>query len=182
MTRQSRCTITAVVAVAALLVIPGFAAAQACSGSEASPQDQPAPRYLPYTFVAPGGVPNAGSTLHFGGGIEAITWKNLGAAVEFGWIGPMTGLDYGVALFSFDGTYHFAGAPQRHRLTPFVVGGYSVWFRSDYGQLLNFGVGANYWLSDRMALRLEFRDHMPLERGFRDSHLWGARVGFTWAR
>jgi hypothetical protein len=140
-------------------------------------------RFLPYTFAAPGGVSGGGSTLHLGGGIDAIVWKGIGVSFEGGYLGPFPdGFDYGIGLISANGVYHFV-PPRRRRLTPFVTGGYSLGFRSDYGHAVNLGVGANYWLTDRTALRVEFRDHIPILEDVDDtSHLWGVRVGFTWAR
>jgi len=40
------------------------------------------------------------------------------------------------------------------------------------------GGGVEYWMRDGLGLRLEFRDHLTSDMS---SHLWGARVGLTWA-
>jgi hypothetical protein len=145
-------------------------------------QAQEAPTFMPYTFAAAGGVSNGGTTLHVGGGFDTIVWKGLGASIEGGYLGPFPdGFDHGIGVISTNAVYHF-GAPQRRRFTPFVTGGYSLAFRSSVGHALNLGAGANYWLSEGVALRLELRDHVPLHGGIRDEHFWGARIGFTWAR
>lgn len=146
-------------------------------------QDDPAPRFLPYTFVAPGGVSNGGATLQLGGGFDALLAGGVGVSIEGGFLGPIPdGFDYGIGVISANGVYHF-GRPQRHRAVPFVTGGYSLGFRSSTINAVNFGAGLNFWLSDRTAVRVELRDHLPvIDGGVRDEHLWGVRMGFSWAR
>ena len=150
---------------------------------QALAQDESSARFFPYTFVAPGGVSNGGTTLHVGGGFDALIWKGLGASVEGGYLGPVPdGFDYGIGVISANAVFH-TRPPRRHQLTPFVTGGYSFAFREQHGNAINFGGGVNYWLSERTAMRVEFRDHMPVAGGeVQDAHLWGARFGFTWAR
>jgi hypothetical protein len=64
---------------------------------------------------------------------------------------------------------------------PFLGGGYSLGFRRSCGHAINIGAGVHYWLTEGVGLRVEFRDHMPVE-DLTGTHLWGVRVGFTWAR
>jgi hypothetical protein len=164
--------------VAAMAVVAGIVLASAPAGA----QERSDARMQPYTFAAPGGISNGGTSLHLGGGIEVLAWKGLGASFEGGYVGPLPdGFDYGIGVVSANAFYQF-GRPQRRKVTPFVTGGYSLGFRSQSVNAVNVGAGVNYWLSEGVALRLELRDHIPIENGLRDEHLWGARVGFTWRR
>jgi hypothetical protein len=152
------------------------------SGTAAGQEAGPGPRWQPYTFAAPGGISNAGTTLHLGGGADVLIWKGLGASVEGGYVGPIRSMDYGIGLVSANALYQF-GRPGRTKVTPFVTGGYSVGFRSSAGDAVNVGAGANYWITERTALRFEVRDHVPIGSGIiRGVDIWGVRVGFTWRR
>ena len=136
----------------------------------------------PYVFAAPGGISNGGTSVHLGGGADLLAWKGLGASFEGGYLAPMgAGFDYGIGVVSANVFYQF-GRPGRRRPTPFVTGGYSLAFRGETANAVNIGAGLTYWLSDGLGLRMEVRDHLPVEDGIRDYHLWGARFGVTWRR
>ena len=127
-----------------------------------------------YVFVAPGGVSCCGhtqSTLHVGGGGEAILWKGLGVGAEVGAVGPTQYLSEGFGVFSANGYYHLLRGKDR-KLDPFVTGGYTLFFRSGVANLGNFGAGANYWFSKHVGLRAEFRDHI-----YTTDNYWGFRFG-----
>ena len=103
----------ALMSVALLLPLAGTAGAQ-----DASPA-----RLLPYVFAAPGGVSNGGTTLHVGGGVDALIAKGLGASIEGGYLGPFPdGFDYGIGVISANAVYHFA-PPRRRQVTPFATAG-----------------------------------------------------------
>ena len=143
------------------------------------------PRFMPFTFGALGGISGGGggsTTLHFGGGLETVLWKGIGAGAEVGYLAPFpSGFTYGIGTVSLNGLYEPL-KPGR-RVTPFVTGGYSLAFREGHGNAINFGGGINYWMRDGLALRVEFRDHMPIyESAVENYHLWGMRVGLTWRR
>jgi hypothetical protein len=64
-------------------------------------------------------------------------------------------------------------------VVPFITGGYSLLFGSGAAHGLNFGGGVNWWMRDRLALRLEARDHIfPVHRG-PTPQAWEFRIGFS---
>jgi hypothetical protein len=147
-----------------LIVISALAAAQSSNG---------------YLFVAPGGVTCCGhteSTIHFGGGVDAILAKGLGLNLEIGALGPRQNFSSAVGLFSAGGAYYFRHGKDL-KLEPFVNGGYSLMFRSGHANLCYFGGGANYWLARRVGLRFELRDHLYTPDSV--AHYWGFRVGLA---
>ena len=70
-----------------------------------------------------------------------------------------------VGALSLNGVYHFGSGTFR----PFVTGGWT--------ELLNFNVGGgvNYWIKDRITVRMELRDH--LLRFGPTHHSYGLRLG-----
>jgi hypothetical protein len=129
----------------------------------------------PYTFVAPGSVSGGGTIAHVGGGVDVVHRSGVGGGTELGYVGPFPdGFDYGIGLLSFSGSYRWLGAP----VVPFVNAGLTTVVIRGSGNAWHAGGGIEYWLRDGFGLRLELRDHMPFGEA---AHLWGARVGFTWA-
>jgi hypothetical protein len=61
---------------------------------------------------------------------------------------------------------------------PFVNAGATTLLIRGSGNAWHAGGGVDYWLRDGFGLRLELRDHMPFGG---TAHLWGARIGVTWA-
>ncbi len=133
-----------------------------------------------YLFVAPGVAAygaggNSSGLLHFGGGGEGFIYKGLTAGGEIGYSGPYSNYSEGVGILSANGAYHFR-APDR-KIVPFLTAGYSLAFRGDSANGLNFGGGATCWFKERYGLRLEFRDnYFPQGDG---THMLGFRVGFA---
>ncbi len=111
-----------------------------------------------YAFAGAGFLSDGGpAAFNAGGGGELLVGRGLGFGGELGYLGH-SGVD-GVGLASVDLSYHFAGRDARRKLVPFVSGGGSVAFRSrGNAGGGNFGGGVQYWLRDRVAVRLEFRD------------------------
>jgi hypothetical protein len=92
------------------------------------------------------------------GGGEALFLNGLGLGGEIGLIG---GQGNALGLFSGNVSYHFGGRDSSRKWSPFATGGYSLGFRSGGAASGgNFGGGVQYWVSDRVALRFEFRDHV----------------------
>lgn len=144
-------------------------------------QDNPSPerRGWGYGFFSLGGESNRGGTtdmLHLGAGGEGLVYKGVGVGVELGYLTPLRAFRSGFGVLSTNGSYHFV-RPQS-KWAPFVTGGYSLGFREDTVNLVNFGGGVNYWMRDRVGLRLEFRDHVLSTEGY-TSHFWGFRFGVT---
>ena len=128
-----------------------------------------------FLFVAPGQTRCCGhgeTTIHFGGGGDVITGSGIGANVELGYLAATQGLGDGLGAFSADGTYHFG----RQRVVPFVMAGYSLFFRDFHENLFNYGGGMTYWSARRVGLRVEIRDHTTTA-GRERVHFWGARFG-----
>ena len=133
-----------------------------------------------YVFFAPGGTTNSGHTtmtLHVGGGVDAIIAKGIGVNAEIGALWPRSCFsDCVLGVFSPGGTYYFRRG-RENRLEPFVNGGYTLVFRGGHENLFYFGGGANYWMSDKLGVRLEFRDHVSTR--FDTAHFWSFRVGLA---
>lgn len=76
---------------------------------------------------------------------------------------PMGDVD--LVLYQLDALYHFL---PDNKFSPYIVGGYGV---TDYSPSIsdddmstfNLGVGAKYWVSDNLAVRLDLRDHLVSE-------------------
>ena len=140
-------------------------------------QEKP-PRELPggqgYAFTGFGAANAEDMILHFGGGGEAYLYRGLGIGAEIGYLGPAGYLGEGIGVFSANGLYNFS-PERRRRVQPFVTGGYSLAFRDGTANCVNFGGGIHYWFSDKLGLRLEFRDH--LNPSYADEHFWQGRVG-----
>lgn len=136
-----------------LVVIPAVASAQ--SQSER--------RGWGYGFIAIGGTAGDGSTatLHYGGGGDRLIYRGLGLGASLENLAPITDLGQGLGIFSTTGSYHFRGRQSSRKMSPFISGGYSLKFRDDEdsGSGVNIGAGIQYWASDRVGVRVEFRDH-----------------------
>lgn len=134
-----------------------------------------------YVFGAPGAVQCCGearATLHVGGGGEFITPIGLGVGAEIGFLGPWEELGEGIGVFSVNGVYDFLPRRSTRRVSPFATGGYTVFFRDGAEGMWNVGGGVHVRINDRMAVRVELRDH--INSGFGETvHFWGARVGLT---
>jgi hypothetical protein len=130
-----------------------------------------------YLFIAPGmyiGNVDSIATLHIGGGGEALVYRGLGVGAEVGGLGALQESRGGLGLFSVNGSYHFS---RQRKVSPFLTSGYSSVSGNGQRNLVNFGGGVNYWLRERMGLRLEFRDHVYADGTGRQ--LLGFRVGFA---
>jgi hypothetical protein len=131
-----------------------------------------------YVFFAPGAVVEGGygtGTAHFGGGGEGLIYKGLGIGAEAGYLTPWRDFSLGIGLASANGSYHF----RRNRtVSPFVTAGYSLAFRNGHANLVNFGVGLNWWFANKVGVRLEFRDHIYSNAPFRADYI-GTRIGLA---
>jgi hypothetical protein len=131
-----------------------------------------------YVFFAPGATVQRGSSLglaQFGGGGEALVYKGVGIGGELTYVTPWSDYGAGVLLGSLDGSYHFA---RNRKISPFLTGGYSLAFRQGYVNLVNFGGGVNCWVTRKVGVRLEFRDHIN-RNDWITSHYLSARMGIS---
>ena len=159
----------------ALFLAPG---SQAQSTTGTMPEEsRQGHRGQGYLFIAPGmyiGNADSIAILHVGGGGEFLVYRGLGVGAEVGAIGALQESRDGLGLFSANGSYHFS---RLRKLSPFLSGGYSIVGGNGQRNLVNFGGGVNYWLRERIGLRLEFRDHVYADGTGRQ--LLGFRVGFA---
>ena len=111
-----------------------------------------------YVFLAPGAESVGGDTSNnygIGGGIDRRLIGLLGVNAEIeGIIGSKGKANTSMGVASFDASVHF---PSSGKAQFFVVGGYSVFFNNFTANGVNGGLGLNYELGYRKALRLEFR-------------------------
>jgi hypothetical protein len=131
-----------------------------------------------YVFFGPGGVTSAGATsgaAYMGAGGDYVSRIGLGAGVEVGYVAPWRRFRSGIGIGSANGTYHFR---RNGRLSPFVTGGYTLFFRTGTANGFNFGGGVNWWLADRFGLKAEVRDQVGLG-GLRGFHFWAVRAAVT---
>jgi hypothetical protein len=133
-----------------------------------------------YVFFAPGGLTeghHTAMTLHAGGGVDAIIAKGIGLNLEFGGIWPRECFsDCVLGVFSPGGTVYFRRGKE-NRLDPFVNAGYTLMFRSGHENLFYFGGGTNYWMTRKVGLRMEFRDHVSTN--YSTAHFWSIRMGLA---
>lgn len=131
-----------------------------------------------YLFFGPGGVTSGGYTsgsMYMGGGGEGIFGPGIGAGVEVGYTAPWRQFSSGIGIASANGSFHFR---RSGRLVPFATSGYTLFFRSGHANGFNFGGGVNWWFSQRLGLKTEFRDHVGLG-GLDDAHFWVIRAGLN---
>ena len=131
-----------------------------------------------FVYAAPGAAVDSYDsvgTLQVGGGGEYLIGKGIAAGAEVGALAPRQNWSGVVGMFSPGVSYHFVHNP-RNKFDPYVIGGYSLMFRTEHANLGNFGVGMNYWFHRRVGLRVEFRDHISANSG-QAVHFWGIRFG-----
>jgi OOP family OmpA-OmpF porin len=89
-----------------------------------------------------------------------------------------------LTFYHVDAVYHFM---PEGRFNPFVLVGFGGAHYSpkinDKGDMaaFNVGVGAKYWLTDRIALRFDIKDYMATEITQETYHNVGATIGITFA-
>ncbi len=135
--------------------------------------------------VGPGQMSGGAATLHLAGGGE-ILFKGLGPAFELGYLGPTEGLSEGLGVFCLNGVYHVPVGGRSRRLSPFVTGGYSLFFRGGSLNLWNVGGGVDVWFGARIGLRVDVRDHVrstkyysPFYGSSHTWHYWNVRTGIV---
>jgi len=100
---------------------------------------------------------NSDALINVGGGGEGYFGNGAGIGAEIGYLTSTRNTGSGIALASVNGSYHFN---RSGKAVPFLTGGASIagaGFASGGG---NFGGGVNYWMTNRLGLRFEVRDHI----------------------
>jgi hypothetical protein len=126
-------------------------------------QDSPR-RSHGYAFAGPVIVPSSpftrwdGTFVHVGAGGDAALGRHIGLGGEIGLLAP-TSNQFAITTGVLTGgvSYHLSGAGQR--IDPFVSAGAGALVSSGGAGILYGGGGVNYWLKERLGLRLEFRYH-----------------------
>jgi hypothetical protein len=111
------------------------------------------------------------SILHLGGGGEVDLWPRVAIAGEIGFIAPAQEPGEGRGIISANALFRFGSAPERFR--PFLTGGCSF-----FVDAINVGGGIDWWLSPRIGMRYEVRDHIPIGLDA-IAHYVDARVGLV---
>ncbi len=129
-----------------------------------------------YLLAAPGIAHADNQTLgliHLGVGGEYVFKNTVGAGAEVGFLGRT---DLGaLGTLSLNGYYHFK---RNGAWAPFATAGYSNFFELFQSvNLANIGGGVNYWYSDHLGIKLEFRDHFA--SGTRSANYAEFRFGFN---
>lgn len=116
-----------------------------------------------------------GKLLSAGGGGEAFLYKGLAVGADVGYLGHHKNFrSDGFGLLSTNGSYHFVTSREQ-KLAPFLTMGHGLAFRSGTANLTNVGGGVQYWLNNRVGLRVEYRDYFTMN----DPHIHTVRVGFS---
>jgi OOP family OmpA-OmpF porin len=131
---------------------------------------------LGYNFTRHWGIEVAGEFIR-----TYIDDKNKRYAYEGQFKRPMDKVD--LTLYHLDAVYHFM--PDR-RFNPFVVVGfggahYQPVISTKDMAAFNVGVGAKYWLTDNIALRVDLKDYIVTEIFQSSYHNIGVTVGITFA-
>ena len=121
-----------------------------------------------------------------GGGGEGFLYKGLGLGGEVGYLTGVGRAPDAAWSASGDLSYHFGRNRRRGKLDPFLLGGISyvgavgiaAW-GSGGSAASNFGGGANLWISERAALRIEFRDIARATDFWIYHHYLSWRIGVT---
>ena len=126
-------------------------------------------------LVTLGGAP--GMTLQGGGAIEGRFPSGLAASVDVNYVMPaVDNWSAGFGVFSPSVSYY---VPTRGQLTPFVAGGYSLFFAGGgAAHGLNIGGGIEVAVRRKTSLRIELRDQV-LPWGDRNAHFVSLRIGAT---
>jgi len=135
-----------------------------------------------YGFVSPAFATYEGDSLaifHAGGGGEARVGDVFGLGADLGFAAPWEGFSASVGTLSVNGSYYIKGTSRSRRTQPFASGGYTLLFRDGTINGVNLGAGVDRWMTDRVGLRFEFRDHIMMQDG-ESFHLWGPRISIVW--
>jgi hypothetical protein len=146
-------------------------------------------KWYGYGYFAPGGRVTSGDgsrvTIQIGVGGERFFSRHLGAGADVGFAGRMAPEEKffsGWGTFSSNFLARFPAKDNKKKAEPFVTAGYTrvMPVGHDDQNGINFGVGVNWWLQERVALRIEMRDHIP--QPFSQGalvHFVGLRIGLT---
>ena len=179
---------TTLIAVAIVFLLPLSARSEIKAGSfEVSPfggynffesrqnlEDRPVfGARLGYNFTENFGIEAVGEYIRTGVDDKAETWRKEGQFTS-----PIDDVD--ITSYHLDLLYHFM--PEK-KFNPFIAAGYgfanySPEINSRDMAIINFGLGAKYWLTDNIAFRFNLRDNMVYDETI---HNVEATVGIVFA-
>jgi len=119
----------------------------------------------------------------FGG--EGFLYKGFGVGGDAGYAhwGGSEQSSHQAWIAAGDVSYHFRRSAALGRVDPFVLAGATGFFPTSEGRGApagNFGGGANIWLGQRAALRLEVRDYVnPENNDYPGANYVSFRIGLT---
>ena len=132
-----------------------------------------------YGYIGPGAfTTDSDALIHYGAGGEGFLKGGFAANIDVGGFSSSRNFSEGFAVISPGVSYHFKKASQSGKVVPFVTGGYTLFAGSggvDNG--IHFGGGVNYWFKERIGLRVEIRDFVPVPVD--DFHILGFRFGVS---
>ncbi len=109
--------------------------------------------------------------------------ETITGAIEGQYRSPIDDVD--LTFYHLDAVYHFM---PEDKLNPFVLVGFGgaryseeITEHDNDMAAINVGVGAKYWLADRVALRVDVQDHIVTEFFQETYHNIGTTVGITFA-
>jgi hypothetical protein len=148
-----------IVVVMLAILFSGLAQAQTDAQVQPPPQTGEERQFHIYALAGLARATGGDSRFQMGGGAEYFVYKGLSAGGEYSRIKGSDGVG-GSNNISLNGTYHFLGREKSKKFDPFAAGGYSRFFASGGGvNAVNLGGGMNYWLSEGLGLRFDFRDY-----------------------
>jgi hypothetical protein len=134
-----------------------------------------------YALIGLGDFSDGGPTgFQIGGGVDAFVFKGFSVGGELSNIslGDQLLLPGRLFLLSANGSYHFLNGSKASKFDPFATFGYSRLVGTGAlpdANTVNFGGGANFWLSNKFGLRADLRDYVDPTGG----SIFGLRGGIV---
>jgi hypothetical protein len=147
-----RGVVVVVLAVAALMIVPGRVESQVVGYGVFGP-----------TVLSGGSEYLVSGTT--AGGVELLINGRIGVGMEAGFIGtPLSGWP----VFSATGVWHLTSSRRDGpRVSPFLAAGISsIDSERPTSRSWNMGGGVDIWLRERVALRIDYRDHVTPQEEF----------------
>ncbi|HKX26929.1 MAG TPA: hypothetical protein VJ302_04470 [Blastocatellia bacterium] len=155
------------ICVAVLMVlVSGLAQAQVRRAQVSADEDR---QFQLYVLAGLGHTTGALNSNRFqiGGGADVLVYKGISLGGEYSRATAAGTAVNGFDIFSANGSYHFLNGAGSGRIDPFATGGYSRFSRAVVdSNAVNFGGGVNVWLSDKLGVRFDLRDHVMSNSSF----------------
>ena len=121
-----------------------------------------------------------GLALYGGMSIERTFAGRFGAGIDIGGVGATKNFNYGGAILTLGGSYHFLPRAA-HKADPFVGVGVSAITIEGAPAMFYVSAGMNYWLKKNFGFRAEIQEHAASDNGTA-LHYFATRFGiaFRW--